>query len=115
MRSTGFLFLFALFIITLGVSAGNAMPQEETKTVSGFVSDSSDGETLIGAAVSIKGLPNGQKAGAVTNKQGYYVIQNIPPGKYTLRCTYLGYRKQETDVDVRSGDVKVNIILPPEA
>ncbi|HZV13139.1 MAG TPA: TonB-dependent receptor [Candidatus Kapabacteria bacterium] len=91
------------------------MPQEETKTVSGFVSDSSDGETLIGAAVSVKGLPDGQKAGAITNKQGYYVIQNIPPGKYTLHCTYLGYRTQEIEADVRNSNAKINVIMPPEA
>src|SRR5579863_1158964 len=114
-------FLFTLVIIFSGVRSGNAAPgspaapQEETRTVSGFVSDSSDGETLIGAAVSVKGLPQGRKAGAITNKQGYYVVQNIPPGKYTLRCTYLGYRAQEIEVDVQNDNAKINIVMPPEA
>ena len=44
--------------------------------VSGFISDSSSGEALIGANVMIQ--ETGQ--GMATDINGYYIIQNINPG-----------------------------------
>lgn len=56
-------------------------------TISGYMKDAATGETLPGAAFTIKEL----NKGAVTNEYGFYSI-SIPPGKYTGQITYLGYR-----------------------
>ena len=56
--------------------------------VSGFISDSSSGEALIGANVMIQ--ETGQ--GMATDINGYYIIQNINPGSYTLMASYVGFR-----------------------
>ena len=52
--------------------------------ISGFVSDSSSGEALIGANVIIQ--ETGQ--GMATDINGYYIIQNINSGSYTLMVSY---------------------------
>ena len=55
--------------------------------ISGFISDSSSGEALIGANVFLK--ETGQ--GMATDLNGYYIIQDINPGNYTLMVSYVGF------------------------
>lgn len=80
---------------------------EETTTISGFVTDSTDGETLIGATVAVKG----EKIGAITNKSGYFVILGVSHGKHLLRCSYIGYRAKEIPVVTGTAPLKLKIIL----
>ena len=67
------------------------------------------GEPLWGANVYLLGT----SLGASTDSAGYYNIQNIPVGKYTLTCDYIGYRSGkksiyisafDTDGDIESDD-----------
>jgi outer membrane receptor protein involved in Fe transport len=47
-----------------------------------------DGQPLLGANVVIQGT----SLGAATNTSGEYYILNIPPGRYTVRVSVIGYR-----------------------
>ncbi len=68
-----------------------------TGKIAGTVKDAQTGEALIGASVLIEGTTQG----AATNIDGYYVILNIPPGKYTLISSAVGYQRQTvTNVSV---------------
>ncbi|WP_439879623.1 TonB-dependent receptor [Pontibacter sp. MBLB2868] len=69
---------------------------QETVTVSGYVKDRATGETLIGASVSVKELP---QTGVGTNGYGFYSL-TLPAGKYTLIYTYLGYMAQTTELEL---------------
>lgn len=62
-----------------------------TGKISGEVRDTQTGEPLVGANVTIKGT----SYGAATNLDGYYVILNLPPGKYSVAASALGYNKME--------------------
>jgi outer membrane receptor protein involved in Fe transport len=80
-------------------------------SLSGFVFDEHNGETLIGANVFLKGT----KTGAVSNIRGYYVIPKIQPGVYTLICQYIGYRPFSKTVTFTAGEKKVlRIDMQPE-
>ena len=59
-----------------------------------FYSDSSSGEALIGANVMIQ--ETGQ--GMATDINGYYIIQNINPGNYTLMASYVGFRVRRIQI-----------------
>ena len=59
-----------------------------THTLSGFVYDKSNHESLIGVNVYIQELGLGN----ITNNEGYYVITDIPEGTYTVTVDYIGYR-----------------------
>ena len=72
-------------------------------TVSGFITDSASGETLIGAGAS-----DGD-AGAVTNNFGYYTL-TVPAGKNVLTYSYLGCEPVTEVIDVRK-DTVVNVEL----
>jgi outer membrane receptor protein involved in Fe transport len=58
-----------------------------TGQINGTVVDKETGEPLPGVSVIIKGT----NIGAPTNFDGFYRIQNVPPGVYELVATYVGY------------------------
>ena len=72
-------------------------PAGNTGKIAGEVKDGQTGEAIVGASVQILGT----SMGAATNIDGYYVILNIQPGKYTLVATGVGYNKKTvTDLQV---------------
>ena len=62
-----------------------------TGKITGIVKDARTDEPLAGANVIIEGT----SMGAATDAEGYYVILNVPPGKYTVYASYVGYAKLE--------------------
>lgn len=72
----------------------------ENSALNGYVKDSLSRETLIGASVYIKGT----KLGAYTNKNGYFSLQGIKPGKYTVRVYYVGYNTVEKEFTFNKGE-----------
>lgn len=68
-----------------------------TGKIAGTVIDAANREPLIGANVVVRGT----YLGATTNLEGFYTINNIPPGKYTIIVSFIGYRKYTvTNVEV---------------
>ena len=55
--------------------------------LSGTIKDAQTGEILIGANILLEGT----NLGAASNTNGEFVILNIPPGKYNVQASYLGY------------------------
>jgi hypothetical protein len=66
------------------------------------------GEALSFASVFIKGTTNG----TTTNAAGQYHL-DVPAGTYTLVCQYMGYRKEEKQINVTGADLEVSFILVP--
>jgi outer membrane receptor protein involved in Fe transport len=58
-----------------------------TGKLSGVIKDADTGEPLVGANIIIEGT----SFGAATNINGEYVILNIPPGRYNVKISYIGY------------------------
>jgi outer membrane receptor protein involved in Fe transport len=58
--------------------------------ISGTVRDAGTGQPVALASVAIPEL----KRGSTTDAKGNYFILNLPPGKYTVRVTLLGYVPQ---------------------
>ena len=79
--------------------------------VSGFISDSSSGEALIGANVILQ--KTGQ--GMATDINGYYIIQDIVPGNYILMVSYVGFSLSKKTLTISEGEsIKLNISLAEE-
>ena len=53
------------------------------------ITDRDNNEAVIGANVIIEGT----YLGAAADIDGYYYINNIPPGEYTVSFSAVGYRK----------------------
>ncbi len=71
----------------------------------GVVMDKSSEQPLAGVNIEILKT----SLGAASDKDGYYLINNIPPGTYTVRATYLGYRPLEVNEVVITVDKTTEI------
>lgn len=96
-------FLLAKLLVCLGFYA------QAQQTISGYVKDASNGETLIGATVLIKGTSQG----VITNVYGFYSI-TLPADQYEVEYRYIGYLSVAQQVDL-SENRRIDIELPPES
>lgn len=96
-------FLLVLFV---GFSA---QAQEVGGAISGVITDSETGETLIGANVVIVGT---YKASS-SDFNGKYTLDGIKQGDYSIKFTYIGYAdKIYNGISVKEGEtVKIDVIL----
>ncbi|MBO0322349.1 TonB-dependent receptor [Muricauda sp. CAU 1633] len=76
--------------LILGSSAVHA---QNNFTISGKVTDQSNGETLFGTSIFLRGTD----IGAITNEYGFYSI-SAPPGSYTLVFSYMGFNEVSKEV-----------------
>lgn len=85
----------------------------QTASLTGIVRDKSTNETLIGAAVLVKGTTNGSS----TDLDGKYLISGVNPGKVTLVVQYLGYNPLEvTGVTAVAGKTeRMDLYLVPSS
>jgi TonB-dependent receptor len=83
-----------LFRIGLGLIFMYQMSAFATGRLKGSVVDSSTNEMLVGADVVLQGT----SIGAATDIEGNYVVNAIPPGKYIVKCSYIGYKEKQTSV-----------------
>ena len=117
-----FLLLIGLFQVTLTA---------QTHSVSGYITDATNGETLIGASVLIsgqncKGLKSTENTensiviqrdnckftiGKTTNSYGYFAL-TLPEGDYDITVRYMGYKKYYAHIDLNA-DKKLKIKLDP--
>ena len=81
-------------------------------SISGIVSDSTNGSPLIGANVILKGT----SLGAATDTDGRFSIDNIPLGEYTLSASYLGFKSFQKKLNIQDQqNINTNILMIPEA
>jgi hypothetical protein len=97
MRSLILSVLLLFICVTVGMAG-------TTGKIVGTVTDARTGEKLISANIVIVG----RSIGASTNVDGYFVILNVPPGKYMLRASLVGFRTTTVS------DVSVEIDLTTE-
>jgi hypothetical protein len=100
MRTTFFLLLF--FTIPVLASAQSKF------TVSGYLKDSLNGETLIGASVAVQG----KSKGISSNQYGFYSI-TLDEGDYYLVATFIGYKPKAFFISLKA-DTKLNFDLLPK-
>ena len=102
-----------LFGAVLAAALPVAAQSRRGITVSGYITDVSSGETLIGAGVLVEGTAASVQTGAVTNAYGYYSL-TLPAGKTTLQYSYLGYESIVEDLEL-TRDTTLNVSLRPSA
>ena len=83
----------------------------EASGINGIIKDNKSDEPLVNATVYLEGT----KIGTKTNKKGYYSIQGIKKGKYTVRITYLGYATYREEIVIDNKDIRLDVSLEPEA
>ena len=91
----------------------NALYAQNVGKISGVVTDVKTGESLIGCNVMVMGT----SLGASVDLDGHYFILNVPPGRYDLHVSMMGYSKKIlSGVIVNSGrTTKADFLLEQTA
>jgi len=100
LRISILLFLLPLSIVTYA---------QKTYTISGTLTDASTGETLIGATVKLKEIP---QASSSSNSYGFYAL-SVPQGRYTIIASFVGFKTIMDTITVEK-DQKLNLELQPQ-
>lgn len=77
-------------------------------SISGRVTDSL-GQPVIGASVSIKGT----SFATITDNNGIFSLGNLPPGRYGLVITYIGYSRLDLTVEIEDNGANLNLVMHP--
>jgi hypothetical protein len=88
----------------------SALKEQKSATISGFIRDAKNGETLNGAVVYPKEKPS---VGINSNSYGYFSL-TLPAGNYTLIVQYLGYKSKAIPLDLND-NIKLTIDLEEES
>lgn len=88
------------FLLGLLITTALFATAQEKVTLSGYLKDKKNGETLIGATVYIKEL----KQGVVSNPYGFYSL-SLPKGEYTVAITFVGYNRVEKKLKLASNTI----------
>lgn len=78
---------------------------QDKHTLSGYIKDGSNGETLIGATVFVQQI----EGGAVTNVYGYYSV-TLPEGEYTIEYRYIGFQTLTKNITLDK-DIRLDVEL----
>lgn len=97
--------LFAGLLLLQLAAFADVNPADKKFTVSGYITNKTNGETLLGATVYIAEL----QTGTVSNFYGFYAL-NLPPGKYSLTYSYIGYNSFSKAIELTS-DITLNVEL----
>ena len=75
-------------------------------TLTGHVYDADTKESIEGAETELVPLAGGAALSAVTDKEGHYTIDLIPPGDYRALCRAEGYEEAEDTLTIEAGKVR---------
>jgi len=78
--------------------------------ISGIINNSENQQTLAGSSIQIKNTFKG----VFSDNRGYYELNNLKPGQYTLLINFIGFEKQEFQLNLDS-DKTLNFSLKPSA
>lgn len=82
---------------------------QQKHTISGYISDASNGEKMLGVTVSVKEIGKG----TTTNEYGFFSI-TLPDGSYSLSVDYIGYKSIEETINLTK-NIRKDYKLSPEA
>lgn len=80
-----------LILVWALVITFNVFAQNNSQNIRGVVVDKQSQSTIVGAIVSITNSKT--NLGSKTNDKGQYVINNVAPGRYEIKVSYVGYKE----------------------
>jgi vitamin B12 transporter len=93
--------LFTYSLLACSLFTAWPLAAQSNIRISGHVLDARDGRPVADAHVQAAGTA----LGAVTNRQGAYLLEDLPTGLYRLTVTHVGYATQYSDIMQVTADV----------
>lgn len=103
--------ILRLCLITLVVGLCGRAFAQNNGGVRGNILDKATGNPLPFASVILKGT----KYGASSNESGFYSVNEVPAGDYTMIVKYFGYDSLTLDITIRKGGYANKQILLSES
>ncbi|MFH1195136.1 MAG: TonB-dependent receptor [bacterium] len=104
--------IFTSVILCLMLLNASHLYSASNGTIKGTVFDAATEEPLPFASIFLVGTSLGDAA----DKSGNFNIKQVPPGKYSLRVTFIGYKTYEEAVTVEEGKtLTLKVSLNPES
>ena len=98
----------AIILLAAGSLSGNDLQGRKYGSIVGNVTEKSSGNPVFSAPVQIEGTT----MGALTDREGKYLIINVPVGKYSLVCKDIGYIPLKVvSVEVTEGQTTIDFSL----
>lgn len=95
----------------IGLWAVEQLVAQPAAVLHGRVVEASTGQPLVGVTVRLEGTA----LGAMTTRQGDFLLRDIPPGEYTVSVSVVGYRRLQQVVYLRAGDtLRLQFVLEPQ-
>src|ERR1051326_3745149 len=89
--------LFICTCVALILSVFPALSQTVRASLSGIVSDAT-GASLNAAVVTVRDLDRGIEFSAKSHDTGFYLVPELPPGRYRITVEMSGFRTYVLDV-----------------
>ena len=97
--------LLVILLVTILMGADGS-------SINGFVRNDLDGEPISYANVFISNT----SLGAATNRDGYFVISDIPPGEYELNVSMIGFAINKEIINLPdSASIRIEVRMTPQA
>lgn len=120
-------FYFVTSLLCLLGVGDNAQAQVQTSSaISGTVTDS-QGAAIAGASVTIKNQNTGATRNVASNESGFYSLQSIIPGTYTITVSQSGFKRgvvtdrvvqvaqpAQVDVTLQPGEMSEDVTVSAE-
>ncbi len=91
-------FIIFMAIVICAIGCGPPFKAPPSGQIAGLITDKETGEPVIGATVMLPGT----QLGAMTDLDGQYTIEGVPPGVYTVKMSSVEYETAEVaDVVVK--------------
>ena len=78
------------FLISFFVLLISSVSAQDKYTISGYITDENNGESIVGANIYCKDL----SVGVTSNTYGFYSL-TLPKGNYTISYSFIGYKNQD--------------------
>ena len=101
---------FSVFAIACSLAILPLVAQFDSGQISGYVRDSSLA-VIAGATITIINEGSNDQRNTTTNSNGFYVIPNLPVGKYTVAAEVAGFKKTLQTGVVLDAASKINVDL----
>ncbi len=97
--------LLLVLVCLVAVGPISALGQEggQEAVLRGFVRSEAEGKPLQGANVVLRRASGAVEAAAAAGDQGFYQIAQIPPGRYRLQISFIGYRTYRDTLRLSAG------------
>src|SRR5260221_8439223 len=100
-----------LFLLLLFRSSAYLLCADNNGKLTGKIYDQTNGSVLSDAVIKIETI----NKGTASDLDGKYIIEDLKPGEYKIKVSYIGYTSTSMVVNVKPNEITdLDFVLKPE-